>query len=106
MPPATFRSDHNVTDGRFSTNLGSGPLKSLAQWRTATGQDAHSSTATGTQLFVNAAGNDYHLKVGAPALDVGAGYAFRRKFDYHRAEEGYETDEGAPYVRVSFSAGF
>ena len=40
------------------------------------------------------------------ALDVGAGYAFRRKFDYHRAEEGYETDEGAPYVRVSFSAGF
>ena len=73
VPPATFRSDHNVTDGRFSTNLGSGPLKSLAQWRTATGQDARSSTATGTQLFVNAAGNDYHLKVGAPALDVGAG---------------------------------
>lgn len=40
------------------------------------------------------------------SLDVGAGYAFHRKFDYHRAEEGYETDEGAPYVRVSFTAGF
>jgi hypothetical protein len=55
------------------------------------------------------------IKVGAgftwgdpdrAALDIGAGYTFRRKFDYHRAEEGYETDEGAPYVRVSFSAGF
>ncbi len=40
------------------------------------------------------------------ALDVGAGYNIRRKFDYFRAEKGYETDEGAPYLRVSFTAGF
>lgn len=39
-------------------------------------------------------------------LEVGAGYAFQRKFDYHRAEEGFKTDEGAPYVRVELRTNF
>ncbi|HEX8296837.1 MAG TPA: hypothetical protein VF593_11080 [Chthoniobacteraceae bacterium] len=40
------------------------------------------------------------------AIDFGAGYAFNRKFDYHRADEDYETEEGAPYVKLTFRAGF
>ena len=43
----------------------------LAQWRTATGQDAHSFVATPAQLFVDAAANDYHLSATSPALDAG-----------------------------------
>ncbi|MDB6151816.1 MAG: hypothetical protein JWL90_269 [Chthoniobacteraceae bacterium] len=40
------------------------------------------------------------------ALEVGGGYAFQRKFDFYRAENGYETDKGAPYARVEFRAAF
>lgn len=39
-------------------------------------------------------------------VDVGAGYTFQRKFDFHRAEKGYETDEGAPFVKVELRAAF
>lgn len=39
-------------------------------------------------------------------VEVAAGYAFQREFDYHRAEEGFETDEGAPYVRVDLRFNF
>jgi len=39
-------------------------------------------------------------------VEVGAGYAFQREFDYHRAEEGFETDEGAPYVRAELRVNF
>jgi hypothetical protein len=39
-------------------------------------------------------------------VELGGGYAFQRKFDFHRAEEGYETDEGAPYVGLEVRAQF
>lgn len=39
-------------------------------------------------------------------IDLGVGYAFERKFDFHRAEEGFETDEGAPFVKFEFRAAF
>ena len=39
-------------------------------------------------------------------LDIGAGYAFNREFDFHRAEERFETDGGAPFVKVEFRASF
>ena len=39
-------------------------------------------------------------------VDVGAGWAFQRKFDFHRAEEGFETDEGAPFVKVELRGSF
>jgi hypothetical protein len=63
-------SDYNVLMDRFTTNDGSTRL-TLAQWRSATGQDAHSVLSTPTALFVNPAGNDYHLKAGSPAIDAG-----------------------------------
>lgn len=39
-------------------------------------------------------------------IDIGAGYAFKREFDFHRAEESFETDEGAPFVKMEFRASF
>ena len=40
------------------------------------------------------------------ALEVGGGYAFQRKFDYNRAEEGYATEGGAPFVRAELRCAF
>jgi hypothetical protein len=39
-------------------------------------------------------------------FEVGGGYAFQRKFDYHRAEEGFATDEGAPFAKVEIRTAF
>jgi hypothetical protein len=39
-------------------------------------------------------------------IELGAGYAFNRKFDFHRAEEGFETDEGAPFAKLEIRTGF
>jgi hypothetical protein len=41
----------------------------LAAYKTATGQDAHSISAD--PLFVDRAGGDYHLQAGSPAVDAG-----------------------------------
>jgi parallel beta-helix repeat protein len=64
-------SDYNVVSDNFSTTLGSSRL-TRAQWTSNTGQDSHSVVATPDQVFVNAAGNDYHLKAGSLAIDKGA----------------------------------
>jgi hypothetical protein len=66
----SFSSDHNVTTNRFSTDGGESVM-SLAQWRTATGQDADSRTAASSALFVNEAADDYHLSVTCSAVDAG-----------------------------------
>lgn len=52
------------------------------------------------------AGLGLTYKVGGCDFELGGGYAFQRKFDYHRAEEGFETDEGAPYVKFQFNGSF
>jgi len=63
-------SDYNVLMNRMTTTGGDSIL-TLSQWQSATGQDTHSLVATPTQLFVNAATNDYHLSATSPALDKG-----------------------------------
>jgi parallel beta-helix repeat protein len=65
-----FVSDYNVVMNRFTTNGGS-TVQTLAQWRSATGQDAHSVVATPDQVFANFAGGDYRPKAGGPAVDAG-----------------------------------
>jgi len=52
------------------------------------------------------AGLGFTYSNGGLEFELGAGYAFQRKFDYHRAEEGFETDEGAPYVKAELRASF
>jgi hypothetical protein len=65
-----FVSDYNVAGPSFQ-NDDTGSTMTLAQWQTTTGQDAHSITATAATLFVNSAGNDYHLSATSPAIDRG-----------------------------------
>jgi hypothetical protein len=69
-----FVSDINVVMDRFSTDGGDTRV-TLAAWRSATGQDTHSIVATPPTLFVNVAGNDYHLGSTSPARDAGASLA-------------------------------
>ncbi|WP_428307240.1 right-handed parallel beta-helix repeat-containing protein [Lacipirellula sp.] len=63
-------SDYNAVISRFTTN-GGGSNITLAQWQAATGQDAHSFTATAAQLFENWTAGDYRLRSGSPALNKG-----------------------------------
>src|SRR4029079_5864584 len=63
-------SDYNAVISRFTTD-GGDTIKTLAQWQTATGQDAHSVVATAANLFANAAMNDYHLSSTSPAKNTG-----------------------------------
>jgi hypothetical protein len=65
-----FVSDTNVIMDRFSADGGDTRV-TLAAWRSATGQDMHSTIATPAALFVNFAGNDYHLSSTSPARDAG-----------------------------------
>ena len=65
-----FVSDTNVVMDRFSVDGGDTRI-GLAAWRAATGQDQSSIIATPAALFVNFAGNDYHLSATSPARDAG-----------------------------------
>ena len=66
-----FVSDYNLAEDRFSTDGGNTAI-TLAQWRTATGQDGHSfTTSDPTTLFVSASGGDYHLTANSAAVDKG-----------------------------------
>ena len=52
------------------------------------------------------AGAGFICHAGPCNIEFGGGYAFQRKFDFHRAEEGFETDQGAPYVKMVVSGSF
>jgi parallel beta helix pectate lyase-like protein/List-Bact-rpt repeat protein len=65
-----FVSDTNVVMDRFSIDGGDTRI-GLAAWRAATGQDQSSIIAAPAALFVNVAGNDYHLSATSPARDAG-----------------------------------
>jgi len=63
-------SDYNAVVSRFTTTNGASII-TLAQWQTATGQDAHSFVATPAQLFENWNAGDYRLRSGSPAINQG-----------------------------------
>jgi hypothetical protein len=65
-----FVSDANVVMDRFSIDGGDTRI-GVAAWRAATGQDQSSLIAVPAALFVNFAGNDYHLSATSPARDAG-----------------------------------
>jgi hypothetical protein len=66
-----FVSDYNITLDRFTADDGS--LLSIADWRTNTGQDAHSVVCDPGIVFVDAAMNDYRVSENSAARDVGTG---------------------------------
>src|SRR5205823_2276331 len=65
-------SDYNALMANAATTDGS-TVQTLAQWRAATGQDAHSFTTTPFALFVDYWGHGVTLAPGGPG--VGAGTA-------------------------------
>ena len=67
-------SDHNAVEDRFTTD-GGNSVMTLAEWQTATGQDADSVIATPEQLFVDPDNDDYHLAAGSPGVDAGMALA-------------------------------
>jgi hypothetical protein len=62
----TVVSNHNIFVGKFIIN---GSAMDLAAWRTRTGNDQTSLTATVAQLFTSA--TDMTLRAGSPAIDAG-----------------------------------
>ena len=63
-------SDYNVV-GALDQSEDTGATETLAQWQAQTGLDAHSFVASPSQLFANAASNDYHLSSTSPAIGAG-----------------------------------
>lgn len=88
---ADFSSDHNAVEDRFTLDDGD-TIMSLAEWRTATGQDAASFVANPSELFESVAGNDYHLKDSSPAVDAG-----ENRSDVDDDLEGTPRPLGASY---------
>jgi len=66
---AGFQSDYNIVVDRFSAD-GDNSTITLAAWQ-ALGYDTHSFTSTAAVLFRDAAGADYRLLPGCPAVDAG-----------------------------------
>jgi len=81
--PAGFEAHHNAVMDRFSID-GGDTVIDLAAWQ-ALGHGAGSFLATPGELFVDAAGGDFHLASGGPAVDAGVTLA-----------EVTEDLEGAP----------
>lgn len=96
---AGFSSDYNVVMERFTTDDGDSVLD-LSHWRSATGQDQHSVVATPGELFVDVAGNDYHLSSTSPAIDAGTA---SQAPDVDR--EGAARPAGAGFDIGAFEAG-
>lgn len=65
-----FSGNYNVHVDRLSNNGGSSNM-TLAQWRTATGQDNNSVISTPAALFANVSVDDYNLSATSPAIDLG-----------------------------------
>jgi parallel beta-helix repeat protein len=65
-----FASDYNAVMDRFTPD--DNHFDTLAQWQSATGQDLHSFIGTESQLFTNAANNNFTLSSASPAIDAGA----------------------------------
>ena len=84
---------------RFSLD-GGVTLINLAQWQ-ASGYDGGSFITTAADLFVNGAGNDYHLKAASAAIDRGRGsLAAARAPDVDL--EGKNRPQGSGYDEGAF----
>ena len=67
--PPGFESNHNVVMNRFSID-GGNTVIDVAAWR-ARGYGASSIVSSPAQVFVSVADDNYELRAGSPARDVG-----------------------------------
>ncbi len=63
-------SNYNVVGSLYQSD-DTGDTESLAQWQSATGQDANSFTATAAQLFVSPSNNSYQELSTSPSIGAG-----------------------------------
>ena len=72
-----LNSDFNLVTNRLGNN-GDATAISLTAWRSATGQDAHSSVAPASidSLFVNRASGNFQLAAGSAAINAGTTLTF------------------------------
>jgi MYXO-CTERM domain-containing protein len=91
---AGFVSDYNVTLDRFTADDSS--VLSIAAWRTATGQDVHTTVCDASAVFVDLAMNDYRVSEASAARDVGTSLnAPLVDHDGNARPEGAAVDVGA-----------
>ncbi len=92
-----FSSDYNMVVNSLSNN-GDGVTKTLANWRTDTGNDLHSILAGSLASIFVSPGSDYHLLTNSAAVNAGnAGFAFgvTDDFDGNVRPQGPQPDLGA-----------
>ena len=90
---SSFRSDYNVVVDSFRTG---GTSRSLAGWRSATGEDVNSVLSSATALFVDVSAANYRLKAGSPAADEGVG-SFNGESAPAADAQGEARPQGAGY---------
>lgn len=87
-------SDNNVLQNLFEIN---GSTSNFAGWQAFSGGlDSHSVFASLSDLFVDPANHDFHLKAGSPAIDAGdAAHAAAVDIFQHVRPAGASVDIGA-----------
>ena len=77
----TFTNNDIYSDATTTTIDYRGTTSTVAAW-SATGTDTQTDNIVSDPLFVNAAGGDFNLKTGSPAIDVGADLGDTYTYDY------------------------
>ncbi len=91
---ANFVWDYNLYYPDFATAFSYyGTTYNFAGWKSATGKDANSIISD--PLFVNAAGNNFHLMSNSPAINKGVNVGLTRDFDGVTVPQGFAYDIGA-----------
>jgi len=88
----TLTSDYNIFGGHLGLD-DNGTMYALSAWQSTFSKDTHSQACTdATTLFVNYAGNNFHLKAGSAAIDHGTTLA-----DVTTDKDGIARPQGSAY---------